>query len=98
VDDHESYSTLSRIRDLYVPEIVLRMHELYMWGAEEIDASYLDECFDLAAAVADSNTKLYNCFRATNQLEDYVGKIKDLSILSLRKDNLGTGIGTGLSS
>src|SRR5208282_1008334 len=58
---------------------------------------YLDECFDLSAAVADSGTKLYECFRATNQLEDYLAKIKHLSILSLKQDNLGTGIGTGLS-
>ena len=59
--------------------------------------SYLDDCFDLSAAVADSGTKLYNSFRATNQLEDYLGKIKELSILSLKQDNLGTGIGTGLT-
>ena len=58
--------------------------------------SYLDDAFDLAAAVADSGAKLYDSFRATNQLEDYLGKIKDLSILSLAPDNLGTGIGTSL--
>jgi Nuclear pore protein 84 / 107 len=57
----------------------------------------LDECFDLSAAVADSGAKLYDSFRATNQLEDYLGKIKDLSILSLKEDNLGTGIGIVLS-
>jgi Nuclear pore protein 84 / 107 len=58
---------------------------------------YLDDCFDLAASVADSGAKLFESFRATNQLADYLAKIKDLSILSLKPDNLGTGIGTGLS-
>ena len=58
----------------------------------------MDDCFDLAAAVADSGAKLYDSFRATSQLEDYLGKIKDLSILSLRQDNLGIGIGTGLTT
>jgi len=58
---------------------------------------YLDDCFDLSAAVADTGAKLYDSFRSTNQLEDYLAKIKDLSILSLKQDNLGTGIGTGLS-
>lgn len=62
------------------------------------DCSYLDDCFDLSAAVADSGAKLYECFRATNQLEDYLAKIKDLAILSLKPDNLGTGIGTGLTN
>lgn len=59
--------------------------------------SYLDDCFDVTAVVADSGAKLYDSFRATNQLEDYLGKIKELSILSLKQDNLGTGIGTGLT-
>jgi Nuclear pore protein 84 / 107 len=108
-EDPEAYATLARIRDLYVPEIVLRMHEVFMWGGENIDAwyctlvwggingSYLDDAFDLAAAVADSGAKLYESFRATNQLGDYLTKIKDLGISSLAPDNLGTGIGTGLS-
>jgi Nuclear pore protein 84 / 107 len=41
VEDPESYVTLSRIRDLYVPEIILRMHEVFVWGGENIDPSYL---------------------------------------------------------
>ena len=109
VQDPESYLTLARIRDLYVPEIVLRMHEVFAWGAENLDQScgsfrtktnesYVDECFDLVAAVADSGSKLHDCFLSTNQLEDYLSKIKDLAILSLLPDNLGTGIGTGLST
>jgi len=93
VEDPESYVTLAKIRDLYVPEIILRMHEVWVWGGENIDPLYLDDAFDLAAAVADVGSKLYECFRATNQLEDYLGKIKELSILSLKQDNLGTGIG-----
>ena len=39
-EDPEAYATLARIRDLYVPEIVLRMHEVFMWGGENIDAWY----------------------------------------------------------
>ena len=66
--------------------------------SEMTDDRYLDDCFDLCSAVADSGAKLYDSFRATNQLEDYLGKIKDLSILSLKPDNLGTGIGTGLTT
>jgi hypothetical protein len=58
----------------------------------------LDDAFDLAAAVADSGAKLYDSFRATNQLEDYLGKIRELGIQSLSPDNLGTGIGTGLTT
>jgi hypothetical protein len=57
----------------------------------------LDDCFDLTAAVADSGARLYDSFRATNQLEDYLGKIKALGILSLKPETIGTGIGTGLS-
>lgn len=110
LEDPETFLTLSRIRDLYVPEIILRMHEVFLWGGENIDPTYfvslrefandryLDDCFDLSSAVADSGAKLYDSFRATNQLEDYLGKIKDLSILSLKPDNLGTGIGTGLTA
>jgi len=60
--------------------------------------SYLDDCFNLAAAVADSEAKLYDAFRATNQLEDYLGKIKELGVKSLAPENMGTGIGTGLGS
>jgi len=52
----------------------------------------------LAAAVADSEAKLYDAFRATNQLEDYLGKIKELGVKSLAPENMGTGIGTGLGS
>jgi hypothetical protein len=58
----------------------------------------LDDAFDLAAAVADSGAKLFDSFRATNQLEDYLGKIRELGIQSLSTDNLGTGIGTGLTT
>jgi Nuclear pore protein 84 / 107 len=58
----------------------------------------LDDAFDLAAAVADSGAKLYDTFRATNQLEDYLGKVRELAIQSLSPDNLGTGIGTGLTT
>lgn len=39
VEDPGSYATLSRIRDLYVPEIILRMHEVFLWGGENIDVS-----------------------------------------------------------
>jgi Nuclear pore protein 84 / 107 len=56
----------------------------------------LDDCFDLSAAVADSEAKLYESFRSTNQLEDYLLKLKDLAIKSLTPENLGTGLGTGL--
>jgi Nuclear pore protein 84 / 107 len=110
-DDKETHVALGRIRDLYVPEIVLRMHEVFVWGGENLDAAYpsletrkliicryLEEAFDLAAAVADSGAKLYECFRATNQLEDYLTKLKELSIISLKPENLGTGIGTGLTT
>ena len=40
LEDPDAYSTLTRIRDLYVPEIVLRMHEVFVWGGENIDAWY----------------------------------------------------------
>jgi Nuclear pore protein 84 / 107 len=40
LEDPESYMALSRIRDLYIPEIILRMHEVYLWGGENIDVSY----------------------------------------------------------
>jgi len=36
-DDPDSYAVLSRIRDLYVPEIILRMHEVFIWGGDNID-------------------------------------------------------------
>lgn len=39
-EDPESYLVLSRIRNLYVPEIVLRMHEVFTWGGENIDPMY----------------------------------------------------------
>jgi Nuclear pore protein 84 / 107 len=40
LEDPETYLTLSRIRDLYVPEIILRMHEVFLWGGENIDPTY----------------------------------------------------------
>lgn len=40
IEDPDSFITLSRIRDLYVPEIILRMHEVFLWGGENIDPSY----------------------------------------------------------
>ena len=40
-DDPQSYAVLSRIRDLYVPEIVLRMHEVFIWGGDHLDPRYL---------------------------------------------------------
>jgi hypothetical protein len=39
MEDPESYVTLAKIRDLYVPEIILRMHEVFLWGGENIDTS-----------------------------------------------------------
>jgi hypothetical protein len=36
-EDPESYAVLARIRDLYIPEIILRMHEVFMWGADNLD-------------------------------------------------------------
>jgi Nuclear pore protein 84 / 107 len=39
MEDPESYLTLARIRDLYVPEIILRMHEVFVWGGENLDSS-----------------------------------------------------------
>jgi hypothetical protein len=42
-EDPEAYSTLARIRDLYIPEIILRMHEVYLWGAENIDSWYFSK-------------------------------------------------------
>jgi hypothetical protein len=94
-EDREAYLTLVRIRDLYVPEIVLRMHEVWVWGGENVDVLYLDDAFDLVSTVADEGGKLYECFRATGQLEDYLGKVQELGILSLKQDHLGTGIGPG---
>jgi hypothetical protein len=41
LEDPISYLALSRIRDLYVPEIILRMHEVLLWGGENIDVWYL---------------------------------------------------------
>jgi hypothetical protein len=84
------------------------MHEVFIWGGDHLDARYAratnvayhklpGRLLRLAAAVADSEAKLYDSFRTTNQLEDYLLKLKELSIKSLTPENLGTGLGTGLS-
>jgi hypothetical protein len=43
LDDPDSYAVLSRIRDLYVPEILLRMHEVFIWGGDNIDPRYFHQ-------------------------------------------------------
>jgi Nuclear pore protein 84 / 107 len=39
-EEPEVYAVLARIRDLYVPEIILRMHEVFIWGGDHLDARY----------------------------------------------------------
>lgn len=84
----ERYDQLLRIRDVYLSELVIRLHTVYH-KSHIINERYLEACMELVSVVASEDKSVYNALRKTNRLKEYMGLVKDAS-LSMLKSTAGT--------
>ncbi|CAG8515034.1 10232_t:CDS:10 [Acaulospora morrowiae] len=76
---------LEQIKDIYVPNIVLRLHHVYEKTQKIIPAN-LNKSFHLANLIADENQQLYIHFRRAKKLPTLIECIKS-SYLAIIRDN-----------
>ncbi|KAL2313892.1 Nuclear pore complex protein [Schizosaccharomyces pombe] len=80
-DDPLLYKTLMTIRNLYVPELILGLHNVY-FSLEDYDS-----CFALANEVASEDLKLYHCLIESGRLVEYVSNLGKAGECSLSTPN-----------
>ena len=77
---------LDRIRHIYVPECVLRLHDMLVQTADVVPDN-LGRAVQLSQLVADERHKIYLDFvsRDRNLLTDYLQRVRDASLRLLEK-------------
>ncbi|EPQ28030.1 uncharacterized protein PFL1_04357 [Pseudozyma flocculosa PF-1] len=81
LDAERRADELDRIRHIYIPETVLRLHEMLVQSAEVVPAN-LGLALKLSELVADERFKIYLDFitRERNLLQDYLARVREASL------------------
>ncbi|KAK4051974.1 Nucleoporin nup84 [Microbotryomycetes sp. JL221] len=96
-DDHgiarRRAAELSRIRQLVVPHLILRLHHT-LFDTKDILADSLTRCLDLANVVADERYQIYTEFilQTENKLPEYLLQVRQASVASLDKGMSAFGL------
>ncbi|KAI0048451.1 nuclear pore protein 84/107 [Auriscalpium vulgare] len=75
---------LTRVRQLYIPELILRLHVLLLSSRTKIPAN-TKHALELANVVADSRYRLYEDFTGPNgrRLSEYIGAVRHAVLAGL---------------
>ncbi|EPX73454.1 nucleoporin Nup107 [Schizosaccharomyces octosporus yFS286] len=68
-EEKELCNKLYRIRNIYVPEIILNLHGVYFHNED------YNGCFALANEVAGEDLKLYHCLLESGRIEEYAASL-----------------------
>jgi len=76
-DDDEllDLSGIRQIRQIYVPEMVIALHNVYMDAGTYINKHYMMNALELTTEVADPGKNILDTFRETDRLAEYVDVI-----------------------
>ncbi|RHZ45859.1 hypothetical protein Glove_645g11 [Diversispora epigaea] len=85
IEDEERKKELNLIKDIYVPNIVLRLHHIYE-KTRDGNQEYLNKSFHLANLIADDNQALYVHFLRSKKLPILIECIKN-SYLEIIRTN-----------
>ncbi|KAI5855637.1 107-domain-containing protein [Tricharina praecox] len=66
---------IRQIRQIYVPEMVIALHNVYMDAGNYINPSYMMNALELTAEVANPGKNILDTFRETGRLAEYVDVI-----------------------
>lgn len=72
--DSRAHRILTVIRNLYIPEIAIRLHKLYALIGS------VNNCLDLSTMIADDDLMLYECFQESGRLEEYLEFIREAAL------------------
>jgi len=77
VEENRRRLELIRIRQIYVPELILRLHNM-LFTSRHMIAENLKRALELVNIVADSRYKLYDDFKGVGgrSLSDYLGAVR----------------------
>ena len=73
------YPGMSKIHDIYIPEMVLALHNVYLEAGLFINKTYFMNALKLATDVADPDKHILDTFRATGRLSEYVDAVATAS-------------------
>jgi hypothetical protein len=68
-------SGIPKIRGIYIPEMVLALHEVYLEAGQIINKNYYMNALELANDVASPGKNILDTFRSTGRLAEYVDAI-----------------------
>jgi len=63
---------IRQIRQIYVPELVIALHNVYMDAGNYINSSYMMKALELTNEVADPLKSILDTFRESGRLAEYV--------------------------
>lgn len=72
-------SSISTIRNIYVPELVIALHRIYIEAGHFINPSLLSNTLQLAMIVADPDRNVLRPFEETGRLKEYVDELAGAS-------------------
>ncbi|KAN0063900.1 Nucleoporin nup84 [Thecaphora frezii] len=89
VDAERRLDELDRIRHIYIPETVFRLHEMLVQSAE-VMRHHLGAAIKLSELVADERYKIYLDFitRDRNLLRDYLARVRQASLALLDRGDV----------
>lgn len=80
---------LQRIRQIFVPYLVLRLHQMLVQYSDRTPR-FLQDALEMASLVAAEDWRVYDEFVAAGSLERYLERMREASMLALKRGSTDT--------
>ncbi|EGX49966.1 hypothetical protein AOL_s00076g607 [Orbilia oligospora ATCC 24927] len=81
---HSDAEQVKHIRNTYVPDITIALHNIHLAAGLNLNKSYYSKCLDLAVLVAKPSSGVAETFIATGRMAKYVDELANVSLLCLQ--------------
>ncbi|KAK6529291.1 Nucleoporin nup84 [Arthrobotrys megalospora] len=81
---HADAEQVKHIRNTYVPDITIALHNVHVAAGHHLNKSYYSKCLDLAVLVAKPSSGVAETFVATGRMAKYVDELANVSLMCLQ--------------
>ncbi|KAK6353824.1 Nucleoporin nup84 [Orbilia blumenaviensis] len=82
--EHADAEQVKHIRNTYVPDITIALHNIHLAAGHNLNKSYYSKCLDLAVLVAKPSSGVAETFIATGRMAKYVDELANVSLMCLQ--------------
>lgn len=88
--------SIPTIRNIYIPELVFALHNLYIDAGKHIHKRWFMSALELATIVADKDKSVLSAFEESKRLTEYVDALAEVSRIILGAANEGKKLDAAL--